>query len=502
MWKPPSTDQCLKIGRDEPTALDPSLSTRDVVLFASLFLLESSIAIMSTALYMKGERSFEAFLSSRPGLAFLFTVFTFLVSSAGIIHMYLDRKRLQLRHFHLIVTMNLVTVLLILVTSEVAMRLLCRPSPQGETLGSMVLAPKNWGGVARANRQLLDEAATRLSYLIYDDLMGWTVGSNRKSANGLYYSSSEGLRAPHEGVSFANFTGKARIGLVGDSFTFGEEVVYEDTWGHLLEKALGSEYQVLNAGVGSYALDQAFLRFEKDVRQWNPKVVIFSFISHDVERTMRVYPFLSFPEWNLPFSKPRFILRDGTLKRLNVPPLASDAIFSRESVFELPFLEYDKGFSPDRWEEHAPHLSYLARTFVTMFPQWHPRSPDVTDEALVSVNASIVKAFVQSATEAGIIPMVVYFPQAKDLQEPRLPPLGKQVLQRADITYTDLTACLLTVSPQKRFAPGTHYSREGNAAVAKCLVDDVRRALAQASVADAHGGGTGLSTLLFGKPQC
>ncbi|MBX3331562.1 MAG: hypothetical protein KF722_14235 [Nitrospira sp.] len=456
---------------------------------------------MSTALYMKGERPFEAFLSNRPGLAFLCAVFTFLLSSAGIIYMYLARKRLQLRHFHLIVTMNLVTVLLILVTSEIAMRLLSRPSPQGETLGSMVLTPKNWDRVARANRQLLDEAASRLSYLIYDDLMGWTVGPNRKSANELYYSSSEGLRAPHEGVSLANFTGKARIALVGDSFTFGEEVAYEDTWGHLLEKALGSEYQVLNAGVGSYALDQAFLRFEKDVRQWNPKVVVFSFISHDVERTMHVYPFLSFPEWKLPFSKPRLILRDETLKRLNVSPLASDAIFSRKSVFELPFLEYDKGFSPDRWQEHVPHLSYLARTFMTMFPPWQAHSPDVSDEARVSVNASIVKAFVQSATEAGIIPIVVYFPQAKDLQGPSLPPLGKQVLQRAGIAYTDLTPCLLAVSPQKRFAPGTHYSQEGNAAVAKCLVGDVRRALAQASVPHAHGGGAGPSAQVLGKPQ-
>lgn len=451
--------------------------------------------------YMRAERPFAEFLSSRPGLAFLSGAAVFLVSGTVIIRQYLANKRSPSRHFHLIVTMNLVTILLMLITGELTMRLLSRDHVQGETLGSRVLTPRNWGKVALHNRQLLDQATARLSYLIYDDLMGWTVGPNRRSADGLYYSSSEGLRAPHDGVSFANFTGKARIGLVGDSFTFGEEVMYEDTWGHLLEKSLGSEYQVLNAGVGSYALDQAFLRFEKDVRRWNPKVVIFSFISHDVERTMRVYPFLSFPEWKLPFSKPRFILRDETLKRLNVPPLASDAIFSRESVFELPFLEYDKGFSSNSWEEHAPHLSYLARTFVTMFPQWQPRSPDVTDEALVSVNASIVKAFVQSATEAGIIPMVVYFPQAKDLQEPRLPPLGKQVLQRADIAYTDLTACLLTVSPQKRFAPGTHYSREGNAAVAKCLVDDVRRALAQVSVADTHGGGTGPSTQLFGKPQ-
>jgi hypothetical protein len=120
----------------------------------------------------------------------------------------------------------------------------------------------------------------------------------------------------------------------------------------------------------------------------------------------------------------------------------------------------------------------------------------------VEVNASILKAFIRSAAEIGTIPMVVYLPQAKDLEEPSssLRP-GKRVLQRADIAYTDLTSCLQELPPADRFAPGTHYSREGNAAVAKCLVDDVRRALAQASVADAHGGGTGPSTQLFGKPK-
>lgn len=487
MLSTPSTDECSSSSGAETAAPSTSLAKRDLVLLVSLFLVESSAVAMLMALYMKGERPFIAFLSSRPGLAFLSGALFFLVSGTVVIRQYLANNRSPSRHFHLIVTMNLVTVLLIVVTSEIAMRLLSRPSPQGETLGIMVLAPQEWDRVARANRQLLDEAAARLSYLIYDDLMGWTVGPNRKSANGLYYSSSEGLRAPHEGVSFSTFTGKARIALVGDSFTFGEEVAYEDTWGHLLEKSLGSDYQVLNAGVGSYALDQALLRFEKDVRQWNPKVVIFGFISHDVERTMRVYPFLSFPEWKLPFSKPRFILRDGTLKKLNVPPLAPPAVFSRESVFELPFLEYDKGFKPDRWREHAFDLSYLARTFMTMFPQWHAHSPDVSDEALVSVNASIVKAFVQSATEAGIIPMVVYFPQAKDLEEPGSPlRVGRRVLQRADIAYTDLTACLRELQPVDRFAPGTHYSREGNAAVAKCLIADVRRALTQASIGTPH----------------
>jgi len=49
---------------------------------------------------------------------------------------------------------------------------------------------------------------------------------------------------------------------VGDSFTFGQEVTYEESWGYLLEKALGSEFQVLNFGVAMYGVDQAYLRYE------------------------------------------------------------------------------------------------------------------------------------------------------------------------------------------------------------------------------------------------
>jgi hypothetical protein len=90
---------------------------------------------------------------------------------------------------------------------------------------------------------------------------------------------------------------------VGDSFVFADEVTYEDTWGDRLEKALGSEFQVLNFGVTAYGVGQAYLRYEKDARKWYPKIVIFGFISDDLERTMRVYAFLGFPGWDIPFFK-------------------------------------------------------------------------------------------------------------------------------------------------------------------------------------------------------
>ena len=77
-------------------------------------------------------------------------------------------------------------------------------------------------------------------------------------------------------MSFASPTGKTRIALVGDSFTFGEDVTYEETWGYFLEKELGSQFQVLNFGVAGYGVDQSFLRYEKDVRKWKPKIVIFA----------------------------------------------------------------------------------------------------------------------------------------------------------------------------------------------------------------------------------
>jgi hypothetical protein len=185
--------------------------------------------------------------------------------------------------------MNLVTVFLILITGEIAMRIVTRSSPEGETLGSTVLRPKNWETFALHNRKLLERGAGDLSYLVYDNLMGWTVGPNRRSANGLYFSSAEGIRAPHVGVSFAKLTKETRIALVGDSYTFGEEVRYEDTFGYLLEKALGPEFQVLNFGVVGYGVDQAYLRYEKDIRQWKPKVVIFNFIAADLDRSLTVY---------------------------------------------------------------------------------------------------------------------------------------------------------------------------------------------------------------------
>jgi hypothetical protein len=449
---------------------------------------ELCLSVMAMTMYVKGERPFAVFLQSNPGGVFLLAVVGLLVAGTVIVWPYLASKQASSRRFRLIVMMNLLALLLILLTSEIALRMVARSTPEGETLGSLVLVPKNWETVALHHRQLLDQTAGFLSYLVYDDLTGWTLGPDRQRTIGRhwpvpYWSSSEGIRAPHEGVSFTQLGEKTRITLVGDSFAFADEVTYEDSWGDRLDKALGSEFQVLNFGVPAYGVGQAYMRYEKDARKWNPKVVIFGFISDDLGRTMNVYAFLAFPGWDIPFSKPRFIIQDGALTNINVPPLPPDAIFSRQSISALPFLEYERAYKPSDWQERLYHLSYLARFFISRFHPWSGVSPDVSDEAVVSVNAAILKAFVRSAEQAGIIPLLVYFPMKAELENPSESlPIGKGALQQAGLAYTDTTSCLLEVDPPDRFVQsGRHYSPQGNAAVAKCLLNVVREALAQTS---------------------
>ena len=109
-----------------------------------------------------------------------------------------------------------------------------------------------------------------------------------------------GTRSPRPGTVFADRSAAYRIALIGDSFTFSDEVGYEESWAYKLERKLRPQVQVLNFGVSGYGIDQAYLRYTRDVRPWHPDIVVLGYIRADVWRTGRVYEFLSWPEWGGP----------------------------------------------------------------------------------------------------------------------------------------------------------------------------------------------------------
>src|SRR6187401_1554720 len=101
----------------------PLVALRDpeLVVLSTLFLFEASIVASAKALHMKGERSIEVFLASGPGIALLFSAALILLAGTVLLKQYVEQRRQPSRYFRLMLMMNLVTVMLVIVASEIAL---------------------------------------------------------------------------------------------------------------------------------------------------------------------------------------------------------------------------------------------------------------------------------------------------------------------------------------------------------------------------------------------
>jgi hypothetical protein len=368
----------------------------------------------------------------------------------------------------------LASVILILVFGEALVRLMACRTPAGLTFLNTLLLPRSWDDVRARYRDLLKQMFGHATYLIADEMLGWTVGPNREST--LYFSSAEGIRSPALNVRYAVRHPQYRIATVGDSFTFADEVSFEASWPNRLEQQLGSNIQVLNFGVSAYGIDQAYLRYLRDVRPWHPDLVVLGFIVPDLYRSLVIYTFVSAPNWTSPFAKPRLVVDAGTVRPLNVPVIGPQEILSAHSITDLPFLEYDSGFESMEWTWRPYHHSYLLRFLLSrLHPSWE-QSEAVSVQA-AELGAEIIASFATVAEDEGSTPLVVYFPGRRDF-EARARPEKTSVLsflRERGIRYEDLTSCVSKLGESKLFIEGrTHYSPEGNAKVAMCLAPVLR----------------------------
>jgi hypothetical protein len=400
------------------------------------------------------------------------------VSVASLIWGYWSASQADRRTCGFAVLSNLLAVVLLAVAGEIIVRIGVTPSSQGLSFGQVTLAPRDWQETIKWNQNLLHRLPSNISYFVQDSLLGWTVGSSRQSKDGLYLSSKEGIRSSQAGNSYAEIRNLLRIAIVGDSYAFGLEVPFESTWGNRLEQRLPFSAQVLNFGVDGYGVDQAYLRYHRDIRPWYPDVVIFGFINHDLYRTMVVYPFISFPEWGFPFSKPRFTVDGGQLKLVATSAERPESLFSLESVAELPFVDYDPGYEKEDWKYRWYHQSYLVRLILGWFPRWPDPSPHASHAAIATVNAEILEHFVREAISEGSVPYIVYFPGRGDLSgEDRTDrDFVFSALRHKGLQYEDLTSCMRDSEHRNLFIKGhPHYSSEGNAVVAECLMPILRK---------------------------
>lgn len=133
-------------------------------------------------------------------------------------------------------------------------------------------------------------------------------------------SNSQGLRGRRE-YAVPKPSGVQRVLVLGDSFTFGDEVGDEETYCHYLQGMLPAEIEILNLGVHGYGHDQMLLYLQEVGARYRPDVVLLGFVAQDMERNL-----LAFRD----FAKPHFNLGAAGLRLAGTPVPTPEALVASE----------------------------------------------------------------------------------------------------------------------------------------------------------------------------
>ena len=153
------------------------------------------------------------------------------------------------------------------------------------------------------------------SFDIHDPYLGWRVRENanvRHINPGLYEVSIKTNAFGLRGTYPSNLEKPAdvkRIGVFGDSQTFGETVNDHETYISLLNEKLPNT-EVLNFGVRGYGVDQMLLYFEQEAAKYDLDIAVLAFGPYHIRRNVTSFLFSS---------KPYFTIIDNSLELNGIP---------------------------------------------------------------------------------------------------------------------------------------------------------------------------------------
>jgi hypothetical protein len=320
---------------------------------------------------------------------------------------------------------------------------------------------------------------------IVDSLLGWRYRLGYISASDVI--STQGLRANRDYDTWPR-PGVLRAAAFGDSFVYANEVPNASAWPAVVERHF-PELEVLNYGVGGFGTDQAYLRYRAEGRDLHPHVVLIGFVPDDLRRIVSMYPRFLYSH-EPPRFKPRFVL-DADQGLVLVPnPGPSWAVYRRylsapEAVRELGKLDY--WYEPLIYENPLHDWSSSVRLASHVWVRLRRRYFD-GDRLIKSgrfnerseafaIQERLFKQFARAASDAGAVPVVVFFPDRPSLEQLRngqptvYGPLIETV-KRQEIRHVDLADAFATRAHDgmdSLFAPGGHYSPLGNELVANWL---------------------------------
>ena len=160
------------------------------------------------------------------------------------------------------------------------------------------------------------------NYYEYDPMLGWEKIPNldtRRVTAGYppvtYRTNSRGIR--DDECSYEKPDNEYRILFLGDSFTDGYMVEFQEMFSEVMENILnkkGSDKKVksINTGTIGWSTDQELLFFQKEGKKYNPDITVLMFYENDLA-------YVNQPkDWSMNY-KPMFKVEEGELVLTNVP---------------------------------------------------------------------------------------------------------------------------------------------------------------------------------------
>lgn len=319
-------------------------------------------------------------------------------------------------------------------------------------------------------------ARDEFPYLIFHPTTGWLIKpeSSHLYASARYTSNAAGLRnnapGPVEGKS------GLRVSAFGDSFTHGDEVSDMHTYPSYLEQLPGVAV-VKNYGMPGAGPDQSFEYFLMREQGIAADIILFGFMSENINRLVSVFRPFYIPTDGLPFAKPRFFLRDGKLQPFK-------PFDERTDYFDL-LKEQEKTLSylggSDWFYNSSPHRSsfdILASVRLTrlLHHTWNPPADSPVIDQTYNVESTgfrlALKLLEQFHYRTGKRGYVVLFPTGEELQrtdsDTMYAPLRKE-LNATKIPVIDLFPCLKGFSKDGYTLERGHYRPPVNERIAECI---------------------------------
>lgn len=316
------------------------------------------------------------------------------------------------------------------------------------------------------------------NYVLFSSTLGWSIKENGTSR--LYQSNSSGIRSDKE-YALHPPRGILRVSTFGDSFTHCSDVKNGETWQAFME-SYDSNLEVINFGVGSYGLDQAYLRYLEDGRQYRSHIVLIGFMSENIYRNVNTFRPFYFSNAGIPLAKPRFEIKSEKLSLIPNPLYRLDdykmlLLYPQEVLSKLGVNDY---YYQKRYKSNMLDWSPTVRLIrILLYKVSHKLSQQTivingryneNSEAFI-VTKKIFDEFYETAINNRSVPIILIFPNKVDIiqylrqKEKRYSPLLSYFNTRG-YKHIDLMDAFENTDIKASFV-GYHYSPLANMLVAK-----------------------------------